>query len=241
MEPQRHIDNIRRELDALESSDLVSADKEVVRNWDALELPRLVADVVDLLQPLLLPYEAAIYWHLFRRALLGQGTQYARASVRGLQEGVVQSSSGQSSELSYGSVQKALQGLEQKGAIAKAGPTNRDGTLYKILLPDEIPECAAVRARRASGDDAPIDESSELDYYNVPDNRLKVFERDDYKCRYCGKQLTRFTATLDHLQPVSEGGDNSLDNLATACLHCNSRRGSRPVMDRMTEVEHDDA
>ncbi|MGH8504837.1 MAG: HNH endonuclease, partial [Stenotrophobium sp.] len=40
-----------------------------------------------------------------------------------------------------------------------------------------------------------------------------------------------FTATLDHIQPVSKGGDNSLHNLTTACLHCNSRRGSRPVME----------
>ncbi len=54
----------------------------------------------------------------------------------------------------------------------------------------------------------------DLDYYNVRENRIKVFERDDYKCRYCGKQLTRFTATLDHAKPLSEGGDNSFDKPA---------------------------
>jgi 5-methylcytosine-specific restriction endonuclease McrA len=62
-----------------------------------------------------------------------------------------------------------------------------------------------------------------------------VFERDEYKCRYCGKQLTRFTATLDHIQPVSKDGDNSYDNLVTACLHDNSQRGSRPVMEIIIE------
>ena len=76
-----------------------------------------------------------------------------------------------------------------------------------------------------------VDIRRELDYYNVKENRLKVAERDNYKCHYCSKQLTRFTATLDHIQPVSEGGDNSYENLVTACLHCNSRRGSRPVME----------
>jgi 5-methylcytosine-specific restriction endonuclease McrA len=76
-----------------------------------------------------------------------------------------------------------------------------------------------------------IDPAKELDFYNIKENRLKVFERDSYKCHYCGKQLTRFSATLDHIQPVREGGDNSYDNLITACLHCNSQRGSRAVMD----------
>ena len=74
-----------------------------------------------------------------------------------------------------------------------------------------------------------INLSKELDYYNVAENRLKVFERDGYQCYYCKKLLTRFTATLDHIQPVSQGGDNSLQNLITACMHCNSRRGSRPA------------
>jgi len=83
---------------------------------------------------------------------------------------------------------------------------------------------------------AEIDLASELDYYNVAENRLKVFERDGYECHYCKKQLTRFTATLDHIQPVSERGDNSLHNLTTACLHCNSRRGSRPVMEAIIEA-----
>ncbi len=76
-----------------------------------------------------------------------------------------------------------------------------------------------------------IDTEKELDYYNMAENRSKIFERDEYKCHYCKKQLTRFSATLDHIQPVSRGGDNSYNNLVTSCLHCNSSRGNRPVSD----------
>ena len=76
-----------------------------------------------------------------------------------------------------------------------------------------------------------IDPKKEADYYNIKENRYKVFERDGYKCHYCDKQLTRFSATLDHIQPVSEGGDNSFDNLVTSCLHCNSKRGAKPVIE----------
>jgi 5-methylcytosine-specific restriction endonuclease McrA len=39
--------------------------------------------------------------------------------------------------------------------------------------------------------------------YNIRENRLKVYERDDYKCKYCSKQLTRSTVTLDHITPVA--------------------------------------
>ena len=47
---------------------------------------------------------------------------------------------------------------------------------------------------------------AEVDFYNVRENRIKIYERDNYVCQHCRKQLTRFSATLDHLQPVSEGG-----------------------------------
>lgn len=232
MAGNEHIDEIRRLLTEIESElSTTSEDAESKRNFDALELPDLVAQIVDHLQPMLTAYEAAVYWRLFRQSIIAHGQQHVRASVRGLRSGTVVSSSGQSEALSYGSVQSALAGLENKGAIAKAGDTTRQGTLYRVSLPEEISACIE-RMKQASQERAtPIDQAKELDYYNVRENRLRIFERDGYKCHYCGKQLTRFSATLDHIEPVSEGGDNSERNLVTACLRCNSRRGNKPVSD----------
>ena len=56
-----------------------------------------------------------------------------------------------------------------------------------------------------------------MEFDALHENRIKVFERDGYICRYCQKQLTRFTATSDHVKPIAEGGDNSLDNLVNGC------------------------
>ena len=154
--------------------------------------------------------------------------------------GVVKSSysNSKSGDLSEGFVRETLLALTEKGCIIKAGDATREGTLYKVNLPEEITMCQAMmKEEREKEVVQPIDENKELDYYNVPENRHKVFERDDYKCHYCDKQLTRFTATLDHIQPVSKGGDNSYDNLTTACLHCNSRRGNKPVMDMYADKE----
>ena len=77
--------------------------------------------------------------------------------------------------------------------------------------------------------------AANIDYDNVWENRIEVYERDGFQCRYCQKQLTRFTATLDHVMPVAEGGDNGFENLVTACLNCNSRKHKRPVGDFLVE------
>lgn len=47
-----------------------------VQNFDALEIPDLVIAIVDYLQPQLHPYEAALYWYLFRNSIIATGKQY---------------------------------------------------------------------------------------------------------------------------------------------------------------------
>jgi hypothetical protein len=230
------IDKIRELLAQIEASSCAAETDSFERNFDALELPELVAQITDFLQPRPLPYEAAIYWHLFRHSVVADGTQRVRASVRGLGQGVITSSSGQSDKLSYGAVQDALRGLEEKHVIRKDGDTTREGTPYFVRLPEEISWCVELikSAQVARPPPKPIDEKRDSDFYNIAENRLRVFERDGYLCYRCGKQLTRFSATLDHIQPVSRGGDHSYVNLVTSCLHCNSRRGNSPVMDSLS-------
>lgn len=231
------LDIIRNLLNELEDDLKTSDDLVFAKNFDALEIPDIVSQVIRFLQPILTPYESAIYWYMFDLAILRIGNQYCRVSTRGLMDGVVRSTSGQSDTLSYGAVKKALQGLENHHAIIRTGEPNREGTPYRVLLPEEIPASQKLMEDASPETSSQIDMATELDFYNVHENRLKVFERDNYICKYCQKQLTRFTATLDHVQPVSKGGDNSFDNLITACLHCNSRRGNRPVMDIISKVD----
>jgi hypothetical protein len=119
-------------------------------------------------------------------------------------------------------------------AIRQEGEPNREGTLYRILLPEEIEVCQRRRAESATRSITAASED-EADFYNVRENRLKIFARDKYHCTYCNKQLTRFTATLDHITPVSEGGDNGAENLKTACLKCNSRKTARPLADFLAD------
>lgn len=62
-----------------------------------------------------------------------------------------------------------------------------------------------------------------------------LFARDLYQCQYCGKSLTRSTATVDHVKPrsrfVAEGRPaadaNTYSNCVSACAQCNNKKGDR--------------
>jgi DNA-directed RNA polymerase subunit RPC12/RpoP len=233
---KEEIQQIRILLDKLEIQEIDDSNQSFKDSFDLFEIPSIIQSIVDYLQPQLLPYESAIYWYLFRNSILRNGDIYIRVSTRGLgkPKTVIKSASGQSEGLSYHGVQDALSGLETKGAIKKVGDTNRDGTLYQVYLPEEIEICTQRLSEILIEELPKVDSKKEVDFYNVRENRIKIFERDKYICYKCGKQLTRFSTTLDHIQPVSKGGDNSYDNLVTACLHCNSRRGAQPIMDTLT-------
>lgn len=60
--------------------------------------------------------------------------------------------------------------------------------------------------------------------------RAQVLARDGLICRLCGHPvLYASTLAIDHIIPVSRGGDDSLDNLQVAHRSCNSRKGDRDV------------
>lgn len=59
------------------------------------------------------------------------------------------------------------------------------------------------------------------------DLRWRVFQRDDHSCQECGSK-TRLT--VDHIHPVSLGGDNDEGNLRTLCRPCNSRKGIKILL-----------
>lgn len=245
LDMKEKIERIKSLLDDIEREGDRSPEATALRVFSGLELPDIIRDIVDLLMPNLKPYEAAFYLHLFRHSILETGNPYIRVSRRGLQSGVVKSNYADGASggknpgditASFKTVRMTLEGLEAVGALRKEGEPNRDGTLYRIMLPEEIDVCKRARAARTAIEPPRPASESEADYYNVRENRLKVFERDNYCCQYCGKQLTRFTATLDHVKAVSEGGDNSFANLTTACLQCNSKKNARLLGDFMVKM-----
>jgi len=62
-------------------------------------------------------------------------------------------------------------------------------------------------------------------YRQLPLTRRNVFQRDGHACQYCGYKGDKLS--IDHVLPRSRGGIDSWDNVTTACLPCNVRKGNR--------------
>jgi 5-methylcytosine-specific restriction endonuclease McrA len=58
--------------------------------------------------------------------------------------------------------------------------------------------------------------------------RLIILNRDHWTCTYCNKRLISGDATIDHVVPLSKGGNASdPSNLTSACRSCNSAKKDR--------------
>lgn len=63
---------------------------------------------------------------------------------------------------------------------------------------------------------------------------VRVFNADGYRCHLCGGMTVKsarvphpHAPTVDHIIPLSEGGQHDMSNVRTACFICNSRKGAR--------------
>jgi len=54
--------------------------------------------------------------------------------------------------------------------------------------------------------------------------RLRILERDNYQCRDCGSKKH---LSIDHIIPVSRGGNSDDDNLQVLCMSCNTTKGNK--------------
>lgn len=64
--------------------------------------------------------------------------------------------------------------------------------------------------------------------------RFEVFKRDSFQCQYCGLNAPEVVLEVDHIDPVSRGGANTIVNLITACLDCNRGKGATRLSQKDT-------
>lgn len=61
--------------------------------------------------------------------------------------------------------------------------------------------------------------------------RFEVFKRDSFKCQYCGKSAPDVILQVDHISPVSKGGEDDILNLVTSCAECNAGKSDIELND----------
>lgn len=69
-------------------------------------------------------------------------------------------------------------------------------------------------------------------YLPASPNKISKIPVDSHR----GEKVAVETATLDHRIPVSAGGSNDPENLATACLMCNSIKSGRSIEDAAMDI-----
>lgn len=63
--------------------------------------------------------------------------------------------------------------------------------------------------------------------YQATFSKKAVFLRDRGLCAFCGEKLNLKNFTLDHVLPISRGGENDFENVVTACKTCNNKKGAK--------------
>jgi hypothetical protein len=177
----------------------------------------IIEQFVDYLLPGLTPYETTLYLYLLRNSFLKNGVAELRIGKRTIAAGFAKGYMG--AETSYAHLSENLKKLEKKGCI-KIGDTDRYGTLYKLILPENVP---LVAEKIASS----LPQGKEENYFTDYDKRQEIFKRDKWICQYCGEKVTKKNATLDHFIPQSKRGKSTKDNLKTCCLICNGIKSGK--------------
>jgi 5-methylcytosine-specific restriction endonuclease McrA len=177
----------------------------------------IIEQFVDYLLPDLTPSETSLYLYLLCNSFVKNNSFEVRVGKRTIATKYGKGSRGE--KTNYEHVSKTLKMLEGKGCI-KIKDTNREGTLYIVNLPKDIPLVAEKIASL-------IPQDTEEDYFNDPEKRRKIFERDKWICQYCGEKVTQENATIDHFIPQSKGGKHNKENLKLCCFICNSIKSGK--------------
>lgn len=180
------------------------------------DLQKIIEQFADYLMPELTPYETAMYLFFLRSSYLKNEDSKVRIGKRTIADKYGKGSRGE--KTNYAHITKLVKGLETKNCI-QIGDTNRGGTSYTVLLPNEIP---LVKEKLSI-----VADSKEEDFFTNSKKREEIFERDKYTCHYCGEKVDSGNATLDHLIPQHKGGKHGKDNLETSCLLCNSIKSGK--------------
>jgi 5-methylcytosine-specific restriction endonuclease McrA len=57
--------------------------------------------------------------------------------------------------------------------------------------------------------------------------KTALYARDNWSCQYCGVDLGKHLATIDHVLPRSRGGETSWNNCVASCKYCNRKKSNK--------------
>lgn len=61
------------------------------------------------------------------------------------------------------------------------------------------------------------------------EERFAILARDNFTCVYCGRSAPDVELHIEHVIPISKGGQDNLSNIVTACSECNLGKMTKTV------------
>ncbi len=73
------------------------------------------------------------------------------------------------------------------------------------------------------------------DNLSVDLSRKNILSRDEHVCQYCSEKNSPLT--IDHILPKGRGGQDTWENLVTACKSCNQKKGNKTPEEANMELK----
>lgn len=195
-----------------------------------MDLQRFLEEFQDFLAPRLDTYEQAIYLYVFRHSRL-IGLEQVTIGFKSARSRMACGIGENGRPMSEATAYKKLQSLHAKGAITVIR-TEHTGRLLRLNLPDEIP--GVIPSPQA---DSVVDIES-MDFFEVPENRLLILKRENYRCFYTLAKLDDRNFVIEHVVSRPAGG-NGYRNVVAASREVNNRKGSMSAEDFLRKLFRD--
>lgn len=114
--------------------------------------------------------------------------------------------------------------------------SGRTGTLAQRLASIEPNLATAAttarkrRQRRQNTEKHSRRRARKANVHVEPVDRAAIIRRDKSTCYLCGLRCKPHEIHLDHVMPISKGGEHTADNLRVTCAPCNIRKGANIIV-----------
>lgn len=131
--------------------------------------------------------------------------------------------------------------------VLDACPLSIEEMLCEKEIQDDIVTCDITKSLANRYKDIVRKEYSSIHDRYIPNKlRTEVLRRDNYKCKYCGVDLTilenteGFPPHIDHVISKRKGGKNDIENLVASCYRCNLGKKDYDIFEYEDDVEDAD-
>lgn len=141
----------------------------------------------------------------------------------------------------FENVKEAVKGMKKaEGKTRKyyVYDTETQYVLWKWMTAEEIEEIRTCQRDRGAiiskGKHGKIKRKTYSE-----DTRKLIYLHAGGRCELCGKKILLDDMTIDHVKPLSMGGEDDVSNLACVCLPCNVFKGNilpENFIDRINDI-----